>query len=138
MDDGTGTTVADHAGSNNGTLKGSDPDWMLSKKDISFVTWNGNITGLQPGTYTFFANVFYPFCPQSGAYYPLGNFMVSDPFPQHDFNFYLTKGQGYFNQGMSLINTLMVNSDYTGSGEAGWTGNTGSLINMAGAPLKQI
>jgi len=123
MDDGSGTNVADHAGSNNGTAKGSTPDWSLSKRDISFVTWFTNITGLQPGTYTLFANVFYPFCPPSGAYYPLGNFMVADPFPGYAFNFNLSKGQGYFSQGMSLINTLMVSSDYTGSGEAGWTGN---------------
>jgi hypothetical protein len=123
MDDGTGTLVTDHAGLNNGMVKGSNPDWSLSKRDISFVTWFTNITKLQPGTYTFFANVYYPFCPPSGAYYPLGNFMVSDPFPGYKFNFFLTKGQGYFNQGISLINTLMVSSDYTGAGQPGWTGN---------------
>jgi hypothetical protein len=123
MDDGTGTNVADHSGSNNGTLKGSSSDWSLSKKDLSYITWFNNMTGLQPGTYTFFANVFYPFCPPSGAYYPLGNFMVSDPFPGYNFSFYLTQGQGYFSQGMSLINTLFVSSDYSGAGQPGWSGN---------------
>jgi hypothetical protein len=120
MDDGAGTNVADHAGSNNGTVKGSSPAWSLSKKDITHVTWFNNITGLQPGTYILFAKVFYPFSPPSGAYYPLGNFMVSDPFPGYDFSFFLTKGQGYFSQGMSLINTLMVSSDYTGQGTSNY------------------
>ncbi|MCX6266244.1 MAG: LamG domain-containing protein [Bacteroidetes bacterium] len=123
MDDGTGTNVADHAGSNSGTVKGSSPAWSLSKKDISYVNWFTNITRLQPGTYTLFANVFYPFCPPSGANYSLGNFMVSDPFPGHNFSFHLTKGQGYFSQGMSLINGLFVSSDYSGAGQSGWTGN---------------
>ena len=122
FNEGTGTTVTDYAGSNNGTVNGSSPAWFLSN-EITDVVWNNNIVALQPGTYTFFANVYYPFGPSAGANYLLGNFMVADAFPGNTFNFSLSEGQGYFSEGISLINTLSVESNYTGSGNSGWSTN---------------
>ncbi len=122
LDEGTGTVVTDHAGTGNGTLEGSSPNWTLSNA-ISYLNWNNNLSALDSGTYTMFANVFYPNAPAAGASYDLGNFSVDKPFPGYSFNFSLSEGQGYFNQGMALNNTLSVSSDFTGSGQPGFTSN---------------
>ncbi|MCX6250867.1 MAG: LamG domain-containing protein [Bacteroidetes bacterium] len=122
FNEGSGTTVIDLKGSNNGTIIGSAPAWYISN-EISDIVWNNNMVALQPGTYTFFANVSYPGAPASGASYSLGNFIVAQPFPGCTFNFNLSEGQGYFNQGISLINSLSVESNYTGSGNSGWSKN---------------
>ena len=122
FDEGTGNTVTDHAGSNTGTVNGSLPAWFFSNQ-ISDVVWNDNLTELQPGTYTFFATVYYPFGPANGASYSLGNFVVAEAFSDSTLTFYLSEGQGYFNQGISLLNTLSFVSDYTGSAQPGWSKN---------------
>ena len=122
MNEGSGTAVTDHAGSDNGTINGDTPAWSLPG-DLSYVVWNDRIAELQPGTYTFFATTHFPFGPANGSTYSLGNFMIETPFPGNIFNFYLSEGEGYFSQGISLINTLLFNTNYSGSGQAGWSKN---------------
>ena len=122
FNEGTGASVIDHAGSNTGTINGGSPAWYLSN-GISSVVWNNNIVGLQPGTYTFYATISYPLGPAGGATYQLGNFVVAEAFPGSTFNFALSEGQGYFSEGISLVNTLSVESGYTGSGHPGWSKN---------------
>jgi hypothetical protein len=122
LNEGTGTTVTDRAGSDNGTIIGATPAWTVPG-DLSYLVWNKSIAELQPGTYTFFATTHYPFCPSTGATYSLGNFMIQSPFPGYTFNFFLSKGQGYFSQGISLINTLSFTTNYNGSGQTGWSKN---------------
>lgn len=122
LDEGSGTVVTDRAGSDNGTINGDTPVWSLPG-DLSYLVWNNSIAELQPGTYTFFATTRFTYGPANGATYSLGNFMVQSPFPGYNFNFYLSEGTGYFNQGIPLINTLLFNTDYSGSGQTGWGRN---------------
>ncbi|MEI6435861.1 MAG: LamG-like jellyroll fold domain-containing protein [Bacteroidota bacterium] len=122
FNENAGDTIVDHAGSNTGIVNGSAPAWFLANQ-ISFVTWNTNITELQPGVYTFFATVNYPFGPAAGASYQLGNFVVAEAFPDYMFNFFLSEGEGFFNQGISLMNTLSFETNYTGSAQPGWSKN---------------
>jgi hypothetical protein len=122
LNEGTGTAVTDHAGADNGTVVGSAPNWTISNT-ISWLNWNSIPSALQPGTYTMFANVSYPDAPPSGASYDLGNFTVDEPFPGYSFTFFLSEGQGYFNQGMALNNILSFSSDFTGNGQPGYTSN---------------
>jgi len=119
LDEGTGTVVHDNAGSDNGTIMGDTPVWLLSNT-LSYVAWNENMVDKQPGTYTFFSKIFYPDGPSDGADYSLGNFMIDDPFPDYLFNFCLSEGQGYFNQGIALNNTLSFKTEYSGSGQPNW------------------
>ncbi len=119
LNEGTGHAIFDFAGTNIATVKGSTPVWTLTK-DLLFVNWNKKVQNHDPGTYTLFAKVVYPEAPQGGAEYLLGNFLVKDPYPGTTFNFGLTLGQGYFSEGIALINELSIHSDTSYVGNAFW------------------
>jgi len=122
LNEGAGTSITDFAGSNNGSFKGNTPVW-LTVEHPSYLIWNKNVQHHDPGTYTFFARVFYPEGPDDGVEYELGNFLVEDPYPGTTFNFSLSLGQGYFNEGTALTNELWIYSDTTYEGQNGWEKN---------------
>ncbi len=122
LDEGGGTIVHDTQGNNYATLMGSAPNWT-KMEDISAVTWQHNMLDKPAGQYTFYAKVYYAGGGESGVYYPLGIYNILDPLPGHSFSYYLLDGIGYFNEGVTLINTLYFSTDYTGHGNSGWTNN---------------
>ncbi len=119
LDEGSGTTIHDHSGNNDGELKGSSQRWYNTDA-ISFVVWHGNMIDKLPGTYYFYATVYYPGGPSDGATYMLGKNIVIDPLPGHYFAYNLRKGFGYFNEGTPLINCLEFQIDYSNSGTPNW------------------
>ncbi len=119
LNEGTGTVIHDSQGNNHGELMGSSQRWQLSNA-ISFVAWNKDMVQKNPGTYTFFARVFYPDSPESGAYYPLGNFNLQGFVDGSELRLNLTEGQGYFNEGTALNNTLKYWTDYTNMNMPFW------------------
>ena len=126
LNEGSGTEIHDSQGNNNGELKGTSQKWQLTNA-MSFITWNASLINKEPGTYTFFANVYYPGGPDEGAYYPLGNFYlpsIYDPnhFP-YQFSMYLTEGLGYFNEGTTLDNCLSFETDYNKNLHYNWKNN---------------
>jgi hypothetical protein len=122
LDEGGGTTVHDSQGGNNGTLMGSTPNWSKSTS-ITSVVWQHNMIDKPAGQYTFYAKVYYPEGGESGVYYPLGIYNLADPLPNHNFSYYLLDGVGYFNEGVVFNNWFEFSTDYTGSGNPGWTQN---------------
>jgi hypothetical protein len=113
FDEGKGTEVHDDAGNNPGTLKGSAANW-LNTNTISFVAWDHNILDKEPGTYDFFARIFYNGGPDEGVYYKLGRIQIKKPFRDFDFAYNLRNGFGYFNEGTELTNYLDFTIKYTG------------------------
>ncbi|MCK4677720.1 MAG: T9SS type A sorting domain-containing protein [Bacteroidales bacterium] len=122
LDEGTGTVINDSQGNNNGEIKGSPPRWSHSNK-LSTVVWNNNMVNKQPGVYTFFARVFYPGGPDTGLTYPLGRYLIKDPFPGEIFYYNLMEGLGYFNEGTHNINALHYYCGYTYQGQYNWKDN---------------
>ncbi len=122
LDEGTGTDVHDSDGDNPAELKGSSQKWNTFKA-LSHVTWKKNLIDKQPGTYTFFARVFYAGGPEAGAYYPLGNFWIDDPYPEYEFSYSLYPGIGYFNEGTQLYNKLTFGTNFSQNGQPDWKEN---------------
>ncbi|MCD4746987.1 MAG: T9SS type A sorting domain-containing protein [Bacteroidales bacterium] len=122
LDEGTGTTVHDSKGNINGTLKGSDQDWITTNT-ISKIGWDANLCDLDTGKYTFIANVFYNDGPQTGHEYPLGNFLVIDPLLGYNFQYKLSEGQGYFQEGVQLTNRFSFDTDFNKHSEPYWKEN---------------
>ncbi len=119
LNEGSGNTISDFAGTNTATVKGNAPIWTLTK-DLLYVNWNKKVQNHEPGTYTLFANAFYPDAPEGGAEYLLGNFLVKDPYPGTTFNFGLMLGQGYFSEGIALSNELSIHADTSYVGNIYW------------------
>ena len=122
LDEGTGNQIQDSQGANSATLNGTTQNWSKTNK-VSMVRWQHNMLDKVPGTYTFFATVFYPGSGANGVTYSLGTFTIADPLPGHSFTFNLSNGNGYFNEGESLYNTFFFTTDYTGQGQSGWKNN---------------
>lgn len=122
FDEGSGTTIHDSGGSNTGTLHGGFPAWVTCHS-LSMLSWNQNMINIPPGSYTFYARAYYPGGPQEGANYPLGVFMVADPLPGFFFQYYLTNGIGYFNEGTALSNSLYFATDFTQQSAPNWKDN---------------
>jgi hypothetical protein len=122
LDEGTGTQIHDSQGSNSATLMGTTQNWTKSDH-LSMVRWEHNMTNLQPGTYTFFAKVYYAGGGEQGVYYPLGNYNIAQPFTGVGFGYSFANGIGYFNQGVNLYNLFTFETDYSADGNAGWISN---------------
>ena len=120
LDDGQGSTVLDSKGSNHGTLSGGMQKWVKVNRNLSYITWQGNMVNKAPGTYTFFVNLFYEGGPANGIYYPVGHFIIKDPLPGYNFNYNFNQGIGYFNEGVALTNLIMFNTNYTLKGTSKW------------------
>jgi len=122
LNEGIGTTIHDSSGTNSGTLMGSSQNWAKTST-LSTVIWEHNMLNLVPGTYTFYAKVFYPGGGEQGVSYPLGNYNIQNPLPGYSFAYDLSNGIGYFNEGVSLSNEFSFQTNYTGQGQAGWQKN---------------
>jgi len=122
LDEGTGNVIHDSQGSDNGALLGSSTQWYKTNK-VSMIMWDHNMINLSPGTYTFFAKVYYPGGGEKGVFYPLGYFKLKNPLPGYTFNYNLSYGNGYFNEGTEIPNILFFQTNYTGQGQTGWTSN---------------
>jgi len=121
LDDGQGVTVLDSKGSNHGTLSGSLQKWVTVNRNLSYITWSGNMINKPEGTYTFFVQLFYEGGPANGIYYPVGNFIINDPLPGYTLDYNFNSGIGYFNEGVQLINHITFVTDYTLQGTANWS-----------------
>ena len=119
LDEGTGSAIHDSQGDNLGAIFGSSHRWQ-STKAISFVTWNHDMLQKPPDSLTFFAKLFYPGSPADGAYYPLGNFLLDEFDVNYFFEYSLTQGQGFFNEGTYLKNQLKFKTNYTTNYANGW------------------
>ena len=120
LNDGQGATVLDSKGSNHGTLIGSLHKWVKVNRNLSYITWEGNMVNKAPGTYTFFVQLFYEGGPANGIYYPVGNFITKDPLPGYTFNYNFNQGIGFFNEGVLLTNLITFNTNYTLKGTSKW------------------
>ena len=122
LDEGKGTIVNDSANYNNGTLKGSSQRWNYFNS-LSYAVWGGNMISKQPGNYNFYAKVFYAGGPDTGVIYPLGKYILKDPFPDNNFAYDLTLGLGPFNEGTQLYNTFRFETEYDQSNQPEWLNN---------------
>ncbi|MCK5839220.1 MAG: T9SS type A sorting domain-containing protein, partial [Bacteroidales bacterium] len=122
LDEGTGTTVTDSLGNNNGIIKGSTPIWSSSNK-LSTVRWRKNMTNHPPDHYTFFSRVFYPGGPDTGLVYPLGRYSIKDPFPGEVFYYNVFGALGYFNEGTHLEFPIHYYCGYDFQGHSDWKDN---------------
>ena len=122
LDEGTGNTVHDTGGDNNGDLYGSSQNWNKFNT-LSFVRWQKDMLNVAPGNYTFFANVYYPGAPEGGAHYELGRYIIRDPSPGYFFAYHLSLGIGYFNEGTELNNDFEYFTGYDQSNQPDWKNN---------------
>jgi hypothetical protein len=120
LDDGQGVTVLDSKGSNHGTLSGNLQKWVKVNRNLSYITWKGNMINKPAGNYTFFVELFYEGGPANGIYYPIGNFIIKDPLPGYTFDYNFNQGIGYFNEGVFLNNLISFFTDYTLQGTTHW------------------
>ncbi|MCK4676625.1 MAG: T9SS type A sorting domain-containing protein, partial [Bacteroidales bacterium] len=122
LDERIGTVVHDTKGNNDGVLKGNSQNWNYFES-LSFVAWKENMINKSPGDYNFFAKVYYTGGPDTGVFYPLGKYIIKDPFPENYFAYDLTKGLGSFNEGTQLYNTFNFQTDYNQQGQPDWMDN---------------
>jgi hypothetical protein len=122
FDEGSGNTIHDSQGSNNGTLIGSVQNWTKTNK-ISAIRWEHVLMNLDEGNYIFYARVFYPGGGEEGVYYPLGLFYLDEALPGYTFSYDFAYGLGYFNEGVELYNRLNFITDFTESGTYQWKEN---------------
>lgn len=122
LDEGKGDQVNDSQGNNDAILEGSSQKWTKTSK-MSAVRWEHNMIDLEPGFYTFYAQVYYAGGGEEGVYYPLGKFDIEDPLPEYDFSYYFSYGLGYFNEGVKMYNSLNFSTEYSGSNDPDWKEN---------------
>ena len=122
LNEGSGTSINDSQGNIDYILQGAGADWQTSEA-ISKIGWDANLCDLEAGTYTFFSKVFYEDGPDEGFEYPLGNFLIIDPLLGFNFQYNLSEGQGYFDEGVEVINQLSFETDFDQSTAPGWQKN---------------
>ena len=120
LSDGQGVAILDSKGSNHGTLNGGMQKWVKVNRNLSYITWKGNMINKAPGTYTFFVNLFYEGGPVDGIQYPVGNFIIKDPLPGYNFDYNFNQGIGFFNEGVALTNLITFKTNYTLKGTSKW------------------
>jgi len=122
LDERKGTIINDSENYNNGVLKGNSHRWNYFKS-LSFAVWRDNMINKQPGNYNFYVKVFYIDGPDTGVIYPLGKYIIKDPFPENSFKYNLVLGLGPFNEGTKLYNKFNFFTDYDESNQPDWTDN---------------
>lgn len=122
LDEAKGTTIHDSGNNNDGTLKGGSRRWNHFNS-LSFVAWEDNMVNKLPGNYNFYAKVYYIGGPDTGVIYPLGKYIIKDPFPENYFAYNLYLGLGPFNESTTLYNTFGFETDYDQSNQTDWEDN---------------
>ncbi|MBN1338679.1 MAG: T9SS type A sorting domain-containing protein [Bacteroidales bacterium] len=132
LDEGIGTLIHDTKGTNNGELVGEKQQWNSTGNRISSLLWECNMVDKSPGEYTLFARIFYPGSPENGAYYPLGKFFIRNPlYEDFSLDYFFSSGIGFFNEGVSLVNSIKMVTDFTMNGSPDWFGDFITVVFMS-------